>query len=177
MQETSHIKIIATSFNSRNGLSARAGGLAQTEATPLRTAGDSRLARSSVASEDEQVWPMSRCSDSLRSGKLTRLTPHAQERGLDKYSPGPRLRSARRSKSVPGRRQILLLRCKAAGEKSRRAERHTLKGNKAKLILTDGEYLNIYHLGAGIHVAVFQLRSIELALQGCLMMNKSEMRE
>lgn len=36
----------------RNGM-----GLAQAEATPLRTAGDSRLARSSVASEDEKYGP------------------------------------------------------------------------------------------------------------------------
>lgn len=41
-------------------------------------------------------------------------------------------------------------------EVKRRAERHTLKGYKAKLILTDGGYLNIYNLGVGVHV--FQLQ-------------------
>lgn len=63
------------------------------------------------------------------------------------------------------------------GEVNSRAEKHTLKGNTAKLLLTDGKDLNIYHLGAGVRFALFQLRSIDLALQGCFMMNKSEMRE
>lgn len=40
----------------------------------------------------------------------------------------------------------------------RRAEKHTLKGYKAKLILTDGGYLNIYNRGVGVHVADFQLQ-------------------
>lgn len=40
----------------------------------------------------------------------------------------------------------------------RRAEGHTLKGYKAKLISTDGGYLNIYNLGAGVRVADLQKR-------------------
>lgn len=69
----------------------------------------------------------------------------------------------------PGLRQISLLLCKAAGEKStaqqgsdQEAEGHTLKGNKDKLIVTDGEDLNIHHLGVGVRVAVFQLCRTEL---------------